>query len=287
MDAASVPAHVVPAQNDPAVSGAAVSGASVADVIASLRASAPLVHCLTNVVVAQFTANVLLAAGAAPAMVHSAQEAGALARVAGGVLVNLGTVTSETAEAMRVAVKEAAGAGRPWVLDPVAVGPLPWRTDLAHELLESAPPAVVRGNASEILALDSGDAGGRGVDSTDAPEAALASAIALGRRYGCAVAVSGAEDVLTDGTRVVRVANGHPLLPLVTGTGCSLGALVAACTAVTGDALLAATAATGLLSVAAEIAATRSTGPGTFAVALIDALYELSPDRLTEALNLR
>ncbi|MGW6311718.1 hydroxyethylthiazole kinase [Streptomyces sp. NPDC055099] len=259
----------------------------MADVIASLRASSPLVHCLTNVVVSQFTANVLLAAGAAPAMVHSAEEAGALARVAGSVLVNLGTVTSVTAEAMRVAVKEAAVAGRPWVLDPVAVGPLPWRTELAHELLESAPPAVVRGNPSEILALDGGGTGGRGVDSTDTPEAALAAAGALARRYGCAVAVSGPEDVLTDGTRVVRVSNGHPLLPLVTGTGCSLGALVAACTAVTGDALLAATAATGLLTVAAETAATRSAGPGTFAVALIDALHELSPDQLAEALNLR
>ncbi|MGW5867059.1 hydroxyethylthiazole kinase [Streptomyces sp. NPDC055239] len=258
----------------------------MANVIASLRTSAPLVHCLTNVVVSQFTANVLLAAGAAPAMVHSAEEAGALARVAGGVLVNLGTVTSVTAAAMRVAVTEAAGAGQPWVLDPVAVGPLPWRTELAHELLESAPPAVVRGNASEILALDGGT-GGRGVDSTDAPEAALAAAGALARRYGCAVAVSGPQDVLTDGTRVVRLANGHPLLTLVTGTGCSLGALVAACTAVTGDALLAATAATGLLTVAAEDAATRSAGPGTFAVALIDALYELSPERLAEALSLR
>ncbi|MEU6765689.1 hydroxyethylthiazole kinase [Streptomyces sp. NPDC046853] len=277
MDAASIPAH----------NGPAVSRAAAADVIASVRSSAPLVHCLTNVVVSQFTANVLLAAGAAPAMVHSAQEAGALARVAGGVLVNLGTVTSVTAEAMRVAVKEAAGAGRPWVLDPVAVGPLPWRTDLARELLESAPPAVIRGNASEILALDSGGTGGRGVDSTDAPEAALDAAIALGRRYGCAVAVSGPEDVLTDGTRVVRVANGHLLLQRVTGTGCSLGALVAACTAVTGDALLAATAASGLLAVAAEIAATGSAGPGTFAVALIDALYELSPDRLARDLNLR
>ncbi|MEW1927547.1 hydroxyethylthiazole kinase [Streptomyces sp. NPDC088360] len=276
MDTASVPAQ----------HGTAVSRDAVADVIASLRTSAPLVHCLTNVVVSQFTANVLLAAGAAPAMVHSAEEAGALARVAGGVLVNLGTVTSVTAAAMRVAVTEAAGAGRPWVLDPVAVGPLPWRTELARELLESTPPAVVRGNASEILALDGGT-GGRGVDSTDAPEAALAAAGALARRYGCAVAVSGPEDVLTDGTRVVRLANGHPLLTLVTGTGCSLGALVAACTAVTGDALLAATAATGLLTVAAEDAATRSAGPGTFAVALIDALYELSPERLTEALHLR
>ncbi|MGW6060931.1 hydroxyethylthiazole kinase [Streptomyces sp. NPDC055189] len=276
MDTASIPAR----------HGTAVSRDAVADVIASVRASAPLVHCLTNVVVSQFTANVLLAAGAAPAMVHSAEEAGALARVAGGVLVNLGTVTSVTAAAMRVAVTEAAGAGRPWVLDPVAVGPLPWRTELARELLDSAPPAVVRGNASEILALDGGT-GGRGVDSTDAPEAALAAAGALARRYGCAVAVSGPEDVLTDGTRVVRLANGHPMLTLVTGAGCSLGALVAACTAVTGDALLAATAATGLLTVAAEDAATRSAGPGTFAVALIDALYELSPERLAEALSLR
>ncbi|CAM5402574.1 hydroxyethylthiazole kinase [Streptomyces spiroverticillatus] len=266
--------------------GAGVSPGAVAEVFAGLRGAVPLVHCLTNVVVSQFTANMLLAAGAAPAMVHSAEEAGALARVAGGVLVNLGTVTSLTAEAMRVAVKAAAGAGRPWVLDPVGVGPLPWRTGLAHELLESAPPAVVRGNPSEILALDGGS-GGRGVDSTDAPEAALAAATALARRYGCVVAVSGPVDVLTDGERVVRLANGHPLLPLVTGTGCALGALVAACAAVTDDALLAAAAATSVLNVAAEDAADGCAGPGSFAVALIDGLYALGPDRLAEAVNVR
>ncbi|MFJ6700695.1 hydroxyethylthiazole kinase [Streptomyces sp. NPDC091272] len=276
MDTASIPGRY----------GSAVSREDVAGVVASLRGSGPLVHCLTNVVVSQFTANVLLAVGAAPAMVHSAEEAGAMARVAGSVLVNLGTVTSVTAEAMRVAVAAAAGAGRPWVLDPVAVGPLPWRTGLAHELLDIAPPAVVRGNPSEILALDGGP-GGRGVDSADAPKAALAAATALAGRYGCTVAVSGPQDVLTDGTRVVRLANGHPLLPLVTGTGCALGALVAACTAVTDDALLAATAATALLTVAAEDAASRSAGPGTFAVALIDALYALGQDRLVEAVNLR
>ncbi|CAB4932394.1 unannotated protein [freshwater metagenome] len=244
----------------------------VAD-LAALRAAAPLTHCITNVVVSNVTANVLLATGASPAMVHAPEEAGDLAAVAGGLLVNLGTVTAEQGEAARVAVRAAVGAGVPWVLDPVAVGPLPMRTALAHELLEHRP-AVVRANASEVLAL-AGGTGGRGVDATSGPEAALDAARELVAATGAVVAISGPVDHLVTADGVLHVPGGDVLLTRVTGAGCALGALVAAFLAVAPDPLRAATAAHAVVAVAAERASSASRGPGSFAVGLLDELSRL------------
>lgn len=160
---------------------------------------------------------------------------------------------------------------------------------LAHrvgrDLLRLGAPAIIRGNASEIIGL-AGGVGGRGVDSTHAVDAALAAARALAVEHGCVVAVSGEVDHLTDGRRLVRLANGHPLLTRVTGVGCALGALMAAFAATSGDALVAATAATGLLTVAADAAASGAAGPGSFAFALLDHLAALTPPQLGERLRL-
>jgi len=262
-----------------------IEPSGLAEALEDLRARTPLVQCLTNMVAAGSTANVLLAAGASPAMVDNPEEAGELSRVADGVLVNLGTPYAVTAEAMQAAALSAAAAGTPWVLDPVGAGPLRWRTSLAQTLLEQHPPTVVRGNASEIMALDGGS-GGKGVDAADSAESALDAANALAARTSAVVAVSGEVDHLTDGDRLVRVANGHPLLTQVTATGCALGALVAAFAASTHDALLAATGATALLTVAAEDAAQSAHGPGSFAVGLLDCLAELTPDRLADRVKL-
>ncbi len=258
--------------------------AECADALATLRERSPLVQCLTNIVVAQWTANVLLAVGAAPAMVDNPKEAGAFARIAGGVLVNLGTPYADTAAAMEQAVAGATDAGTPWVLDPVAAGALAWRTEIARTLL-SDRPTVLRGNASEVMAL-TGGAGGKGVDSVDTPEAALAAAVELAGRHGTVVAISGPVDHLTDGDRVVRVANGHPLLTRVTGVGCALGAMIAGFAAVLDDPLLAATAATATLTVAADAAAADTAGPGSFAVALLDHLALLRPAELADRVRL-
>jgi hydroxyethylthiazole kinase len=248
----------------------------------ALRTGAPLVHCLTNTVVQTITANALLAVGAAPAMVDAPEEAGDFAAVASAVLVNVGTVHARTAEAMRLAARSAAGAGRPWVLDPVAVGGLAYRTELARELV-TLNPTVVRGNASEVLALAGGGAGGRGVDSTAAAEEAAEAAADLARRTGGVVAVSGAVDVVTDGSATVRVGGGSALLTRTTGAGCALGAVVAAYLAVTDDPLTAAVAAHAHVALAAEVAADLADGPGTFAVQWIDALDALDGDALTRA----
>ena len=250
---------------------------SPAEALTALRAAHPLVQCITNAVVTNYTANALLALGAAPAMCDLPGESGGFARIAGGVLVNLGTPTAE----QRDAAREAVTAGTPWVLDPVAVGVLPVRTALAHELLEHRP-AIIRGNASEILALAGAGAGGRGVDATDGPDAAAGAAASLAHRTGAVVAVSGEVDLITDGTTVVRVHGGHELLTRVTGGGCSLGATMAAFLGVV-PALSAAVAASVVHAVASERAAAIAPLPGSFAVVFLDALSEVRPADLDEA----
>ena len=249
------------------------------EALEAVRSTAPLTHCITNNVVVGFTANVLLAIGAAPAMVDIPDEAGMFAGIASGLLINLGTCSAEQRAASIEAATAAVAAGTPWVLDPVAIGALPVRTALAHQLRD-LHPSIVRGNASEIMALAELGAGGRGVDSTNSVDDALAAAQILARVSGGAVAVSGATDVVTDGKSVVRLSNGHPVLTKVTGGGCALGALMAAFASVTPDALTGAVAATSVYTVAAEIAAERSALPGSFAVALLDALSEITVDDL-------
>jgi hydroxyethylthiazole kinase len=257
----------------------------LADALSALRDKPPLVQCLTNTVAAGWTANVLLAVGAAPAMVDNPREAREFAGIAGGVLINLGTPYDDTARAMHLAIAGASRAGTPWVLDPVAAGALTWRTNEAHQMLREGSPAIIRGNASEILAL-AGGVGGRGVDSVDSPEAAIAVARDLANQRQSVIAVSGPTDHITNGSHVVRVSNGHPWLTQVTGVGCALGALMAAFAAVVPDALVAAVTATATLTVAADAAAKETRGPGSFAVTLLDELSLLQPADLAERVRI-
>lgn len=237
----------------------------------AVRERQPLVHCITNIVVAGFTANVLLAVGASPAMVENEQESAEFAAMAGALLVNLGTLSRERDEAMRAAAFSAHASSRPWVLDPVAVGALAHRSALASELLAAAP-TVVRGNASEVMSLAGASAAGRGVDSLTGSHEALDHAVALAAERGCVVSVSGEVDYVTDGTDVVEIPGGDVMMTRVTGVGCALGALVAAVAAVEDDPLLAASAASAVLAHAGAVAATGRPGPGSYAVALLDAL---------------
>lgn len=250
---------------------------STISLLQEVRAHAPLVQCLTNAVVTNVTANVLLALGAAPAMVDIPGEAGPFARAASGVLVNLGTPTAGQRDAMREAAAAATDAGTPWVLDPVAIGVLPVRTALAAELKAQRPP-IVRGNASEVIAFDGAGAGGRGVDATDAVDDAVASARRVAWDVGGIVAVSGPVDVVTDGAREARLGNGHPLLTRVTGGGCALGAVIAAFAGVSRDHFTATVAAITVYNLAAERAAERAAGPGTFASLFLDELARVDAD---------
>lgn len=262
--------------------------------IDTMRNTRPLVQCLTNNVVTQVTANVLLAAGATPAMCDTPEESAAFASVASGVLINPGTPSAEQYAGMRQAILGANSVDTPWVLDPVAAGALPHRTAFSREIL-AYRPAAIRGNASEIAALAGVGAGGRGVDATDEVEATIPAARDLSAQTGGVVAISGAQDVIVSTRRVTRLVSGHPMMQLVIGTGCSLGALVAAYlgahrTATAGqdafdlhDAVVAAHAHSGA---AGMVAAQQASAPGSFAVAWIDALYQLTSERIAELVTI-
>lgn len=256
---------------------------STGRILLALREKTPLVQCITNNVVTNFTANVLLALGASPAMVDIPEEAGDFAAVASSLLINVGTPHAEQVAAMKIAAEAAFQHGTPWVLDPVAVGFLKVRTATAHELLQHQPN-IVRGNASEILALARTGAGGRGTDAIDSAESAL-PAIPVLSVNGAAIAVSGPVDIIGDTSGVLRLNNGSELLTRVTGGGCALGAVMAACLAVAESNYDAAVAATAIYTVAAELAAETAHGPGSFAVNFIDSLASLDVETLHQRMN--
>ena len=241
-----------------------------------VRERAPLIHCLTNLVVTNFTANVLLAVGAAPAMVVAREEVAEFAAVANALSVNLGTLDLPQTKSIRAAIDAANQAGKPWILDPVAVGPLRFRTEFAFDLLELTP-AVIRGNASEIISLSGGATSGRGVDSMALAESAVDAAQLLAMKTGAVVAVTGATDYVTDGRRTVALSNGSALMTRVTGVGCALSATVAAFAGVAdeGELWAATVAAIAYSSIAGELAARDAAFPGSFAVAYLDRLASL------------
>jgi hydroxyethylthiazole kinase len=226
-----------------------------------LRARGPRVHCITNAVAQNFTANMLLAAGCVPSMTLSPDEVAAFAAGAQALMINLGTFDAERSAATEIAVRVASENKLPWVLDPVFIDRSPQRAAFARHLV-TLGPAVTRLNAAEFAALTGGDAS--------------ATALAgFARANKLVVALSGETDSVADGKRLARLANGHPLMAKVTAMGCAASALLAACLAVEGDAFRAAAAALLILGVAGQIAAEKSQGPGSFAVAIIDALYRL------------
>jgi hydroxyethylthiazole kinase len=246
-----------------------------------MREAAPLVQNITNYVAMNWMANVQLAVGAAPAMIHAPEEAGEFARIAGALTVNIGTLSRSWVEGMRAAADGANAAGRPWVFDPVAVGATSYRRAVARHLMELRP-AAVRGNASEIMVLAGQGAGGRGVDSGDPVAAAESAARALALRAGCVVAVTGAEDYATDGERALRVAGGHALMPRITAMGCALTGVVGAFVAGAEDRLAATGAALACFAAAGTRAGRAAEGPGSFQVAFLDALAALDEAVLDE-----
>ena len=253
----------------------------IADELARMRAATPLVHLLTNEVVQEISANVLLAAGASPAMIVAEEEAAVFAAISGALLVNVGTLYPARLTVMRQAVAAANQAGVPWTLDPVAVGVLDYRTQACRDFLASKP-AAIRGNASEILALAGVAGGGRGVDSTAGSDAAQSAAEQLARSTGAVVAVTGETDFITDGNSTWATPWGHPIMTRVVGTGCALSALVTAFTAQAPNRLNAVAAACAVAGLCGKRAAASSRGPGSFKADFLDALYQLTPETLRE-----
>jgi len=237
----------------------------------------PLIHHITNFVVMNETANLTLCLGALPVMAHAVEEASEMAAQAQALLINMGTPYPELVEAMIGAGKAANQAGVPVILDPVGAGATSYRTSVAQSLLDEVTFTAVRGNAAEIAVLSGEAAEIRGVESVSAGADAEQIARRAADQLGCVAAVTGAVDVVSDGKRVARVSNGHPIMCGVTGTGCMATTTIAVFLA-SGDPYLEATAgALALFGLAGERAAAASGArPGSFHVELYNSLYDLA-----------
>jgi len=265
--------------------------AEAARLLVSLRETGPLVQAVTNYVSMDVAANVLLAIGASPAMVHAPEEVDDFVAIASALVVNIGTLSTPWVAGMQAAAAVAQKYGKPWVLDPVGVGATRFRDETVAKLL-ACRPAVIRGNASEILAVariagvDVEAARPKGVDSAHGTDAARGPAEALAKKLGCVVAATGAIDLVTDGTRTVALANGSPLMAKVTALGCALSGVVAAFAALSEDRFAATVAAIGIYGVVGEMAAEQAKRPGSFRVAFLDALDAVNAADVTRRLKI-
>ena len=250
-----------------------------------IRETSPLIHNITNYVAMTPTANALLAIGASPIMSSEKEEMLELASRSDALVVNLGCLELSQMDAMDVAAQSMMEQGKPWVLDPVGAGATSLRTGKALELAELFHPDVIRANAAEVMALYGVPGLSRGVDSPEDSAKALESAVGLARRYSAVVSVSGPVDYITDGSTVISIGNGSPMMTRVTAMGCSASAITAAFLAVDADSLRAAACAMALMGVAGERAARQSPGPGSLSVNFLDNLAVLTPSEVAETLK--
>jgi hydroxyethylthiazole kinase len=257
-------------------------GQNAGEILAKIRTTRPVVHSITNYVVMNSTANVLLAMGASPIMAHAPEEVKEIVQIASAVVINIGTLSEMWIGSMLKAVRNAAGLGKPYVLDPVGAGATMLRTETAKRLILEARPTVIRGNASEILALSTEKKTTRGVDSVHSVEDAAVTARDIAAELGTVVAVTGVSDLVTDGKMGLRVEGGHQLMTTVTGTGCAVSVIVGAFLAADPEhPVTASAAALAFFGLAGEKAAAESNAPGTFWVKVLDALYLITPEELT------
>jgi hydroxyethylthiazole kinase len=245
-----------------------------------VRQQRPLIHHITNFVVMNDTANVTLHIGGLPVMAHDRAEVAEMVTAAGALVLNVGTLSPDWIEAMLIAGRRANELGIPIVLDPVGAGATTLRTTSNRRLLEELQISIVRGNSGEIGALAGMGGVVKGVETVVEVDNPLAAAQALARQYQTVVAVTGRRDIVTDGTRVFMVDNGHEWLKTLTGTGCSATTVIAAFAAVERDYPLAAAAALACFGLAAEIAAPAARGPGQFQSGVLRCIYHLSADQI-------
>ncbi|CAI3116938.1 Hydroxyethylthiazole kinase [Acinetobacter calcoaceticus] len=253
----------------------------------NMQARTPLVQCITNSVAANYTANVLLASGASPAMIDNPYEAESFTKISSALSINLGTPTTEQMQAMQISAKTAQLNDIPWVLDPVGYGPiLAWRSQMTDELLQFKP-SVIRGNASEISTLAGNQVQSKGVDSTLSSDDAYRQAYALLVHTDC-IAISGESDYILSKELdvVIQINGGSPLQPKITATGCALGALIAAYSAVTAP-TIAALSAHVHFAIAGKLAANQAQTMGSFSNIFMDYIHMLDANLIEQYANIK
>ncbi|WNY28756.1 Hydroxyethylthiazole kinase [Methanimicrococcus stummii] len=249
----------------------------------AVRENNPMAGSITNTITINFVANAQLAVGGSAAMVYLPDEAEFLAKAGGAFYINVGGILPIYEQTLPLTAQVLHENQIPWVLDPVAIGIGEIRTKFLLQSKEFKP-SIIRGNASEIIALaglweleGENKSNVRGVDSTDPVAAAKAAAVALAKWTGGAVAVSGETDLVTDGAVIAYSRGGSDLMKKITGSGCSLGG-VAAVYAAEADPFTAALTATAIYNFAGRAAAQKAKGPGSFQVQFLDELHNVSAE---------
>jgi hydroxyethylthiazole kinase len=259
------------------------------EILREIRIRQPLIHHITNFVVMNSTANVTLAVGASPIMAHAHEEMEAMSAFTSALNLNIGTLAPYWIDSMLIAGKATGKRGIPIILDPVGSGATSLRTETAKRILAEVPVSVIRGNASEVLSLcvPGEEVRIRGVDSLESVDAVRDNAHKLAGSLKKVVAVTGEIDFITNGEKALAVHNGHPMFGRVTGAGCAATTVISCFCAVERDPLVATACALGYYGLAGEEAALVSKGPGSFQMALYDALYSLSEETMMKGLRIR
>ena len=257
--------------------------------LARIRQRAPLIHNITNFVVMNSSANILLAIGASPVMAHCLAEMEEMTSLASALVLNIGTIEEDWLASMILAGKTANNLGIPVILDPVGAGATRLRTEAVRKIMEDCSITVLRGNCSEIYSLVASDIKTKGVDTTlSLSDEMVEVARQMAIDNGCVIAISGEEDCITDGDQVFRVRNGQPIMTRVTGTGCGLTAVTAAFCAVEEKNMAKATAAAfGFYGLCGDLAMQTSNKPGSFQVAFLDQLYSTGAEEIAKYLKVR
>lgn len=245
------------------------------DILDRIRKEKPVIHHLTNWVTIYDCAQVVKTLGASPVMAHAREEVAEMAAIASALVLNIGTLALEFVEAMKLAARSANEKGIPVVLDVCGAGATKFRDHKCLELLNEVRISIVKGNASEIARIAGESVKTRGVDAAEIKQDLIELAGRLSRERRCIVAVTGKEDIITDGHTTYLVANGHPMMPHVVGTGCMAASVIATFAAVEKDLALAAASGLVCFGVAAELAAQKAKGPAAFKAELFDRLYQL------------
>lgn len=248
--------------------------------VKAIREKSPLVHNITNFVVMNNTANALLSLGASPVMAHAVEEVADMAKIASALVINIGTLSEHWIEGMEIAIQTAGLRKIPIIIDPVGAGATKFRTKTVKELFAISTPTVIRGNASEIMALVDTNITTKGVDSSQSSDSALKAALSLAKEYKCIVVVSGITDIITDGQKTIFIENGDLMMPKVTGLGCTASALTGAFCAVNSNYLEACANAMAVMGICGELAVKQSKGPASLQMNFLDTLYNLSQNEI-------
>ncbi|QTA85279.1 hydroxyethylthiazole kinase [Desulfonema magnum] len=255
--------------------------------LAAVREKKPLIHNITNYVVMNYTANALLAMGASPVMAHAVSEVEEMVSIAGALVLNIGTLAEDWIASMIKAGQKASELGTPIILDPVGSGATSLRTNSVTRIIRETSLSVIRGNPSEILSLRHNESKTKGVDAVHSVNEAGATAKKIAEELNTTIAITGPADFITNGERVIHVSNGHPLMARVTGTGCTATVIIAAFSAVDDDPVSAAATGLAFFGLAGEAAGQKASGPGSFMIEMLNALYEITPEALKAGCKIR